>query len=790
MQKTNLYSKLSLIVLIFQLKNRFAGNMKVFTCIGSMLCMITISAQQTGMKENSVLNNQPATKEDSLLLQLKASIRAHTQLPVLPVLKKDTLLIGKKIKSVTTSVSGQIDAGYEYGLLAAFINPTSDAPLQVASTKGTVGLSLVKLPVQVTFNYSTLQNPIGVNNYFRISLDREKIKQLQGLQQENASKSLEQSLHQIRATKGNLQSNLGIGEVLLQKYQNTVKQQQAELSSIEVQRANELKNAQKSLKNKNDSLLNDYSLKDTTLASQTARMDSTYIQLKEKQERLMAQRDTVLRYYLQLQKIIETYSTLEKKLLTEKEKLSAYTTSNQSSLEKEENNKTQGLLNGIKTLEFGLAYPKLSSLSNNSIPIKGLNLEWQNKRWYMAFCSGITQNNLMVSTDALQNKLTNTQQLFNQFDFQNLKEKGWINHLKVGIGSLEKNHFLVSVRYLTNSTALQQPMQQIIPSLAAEIDGRWIPKISPSTKLDLVLGKSSDRNNLSDSLHYSVVQSLLSSSQTGMAMLAISHAFPKFRTDVQSSFRIIQPNADVRSVGILQPDQMRFETKTTTRFQKGLRLGLNFRHDENNTSRRMDTTMQLNVYGVQINGTMKGKVSYFVGVNYLIQSLNWNQQRTEQTNYMLNTGFSFNYSVFSYKNSMSFAYNDCLLTDTMSTSLFRAITIQNATKFISSVNKFSLGFFQVNDPILTASTAIVIGDEFSIEKNKIKTTIGLKAVNSKNYKNDIGGKLEISYSYSKNIVFTIKAEKMILGDFYNNYSRTRFERFPFAFAARINYLLN
>ena len=342
MQKTNLYSKLSLIVLIFQLKNRFAGNMKVFTFIGSMLCVITISAQQTGMKENSVLNNQPATQDDSLLHQLKASIRAHTELTVLPVLKKDTLLIGEKIKSVTTSVSGQIDAGYEYGLLAAFINPISDAPLQVASTKGTVGLSVVKLPIQVTFNYSTMQNPIGVNNYFRISLDREKIKQLQGLQQENASKSLEQSLHQIRATKGNLQSNLGIGEVLLQKYQNTVKQQQGGYVTIEMPLL--LKNVQKSLKNKNDSLLNDYSLKDTTLASQKARMDSTYIQLKEKQERLIAQRDTVLHYYLQLQKIIETYSTLEKKLLSEKEKLSAFTTNNQSSLEKEGNNKTQGLL--------------------------------------------------------------------------------------------------------------------------------------------------------------------------------------------------------------------------------------------------------------------------------------------------------------------------------------------------------------------------------------------------------------------------------------------------------------
>jgi hypothetical protein len=91
MQKMNLYSKLSLIVLIYQHKNRFIGNMKVFICIGSMLCTMTISAQQTGMKENSVLNNQPATQEDSLLLQLKASIRAHTQLPVLPVLKKDTL---------------------------------------------------------------------------------------------------------------------------------------------------------------------------------------------------------------------------------------------------------------------------------------------------------------------------------------------------------------------------------------------------------------------------------------------------------------------------------------------------------------------------------------------------------------------------------------------------------------------------------------------------------------------------------------------------------------------------
>ena len=133
------------------------------------------------------------------------------------------------------------------------------------------------------------------------------------------------------------------------------------------------------------------------------------------------------------------------------------------------------VISNIKTLEFGLSYPTITGMSKNSVPIKGLNVEYQENNWYLAFCSGFTLNNLMISNDAIQNKLFNSQNLFNQFDFQNIKDRGWITNVKTGLGKPNETHIYLGFRYLTNSIPTKGASDTLtIPSLSNELDIRWI----------------------------------------------------------------------------------------------------------------------------------------------------------------------------------------------------------------------------------------------------------------------------------------------------------------------------
>jgi hypothetical protein len=683
------------------------------------------------------------------------------------------------------SVKGQLELGYQYGLLTGYIDPYSTAPLSVFNTRGDFSMEALKLPLNVSYNYSSFKNPLGVNNYFRASLDTEKLKQNANSKKNEAIGELDDSFDEIGAQKDLVQRKMGMGEVLLQKYKRQMTQSEEQLKAIE----GKLDKKINSVDLESRTQFEDQNLNNKEIDS----LRRLHENAEEYYNRARYFYDTINNVYQKALSIYKSLSQLQDQLNAKKSTLNSLSNNvSTGNLKNQVLNKEDGFISNIKTLDIGLSYPKTTALSNNSVPIQGVNFEMQRENLYLAFSSGVTMNNLMVSTDAVQNKLNNSQNLFNQFDFQNIKERGWLTAIKTGYGTKESTHIHFGVRYLTKSIPLSGNLNDstAIPSLGGELDIRWIPKFSKNTKIDFVYGKTSYRQALQDSLRTNTLSSLFSLDQTNTALLCATQNLSKLRTNVTSSIRWIDPYADVRSLGVLQPDNFRYEARSSTSLTQGIRLGLNYRHDRNNVWNQKDSTIRLNVIGGQLNGNIGKTLSYFMSINYLTQSTLCLNSKNSKNNYMLGIGMSTNYSVGHLKNAVSLSYNDYLITDSISTGLFRNVSIQHLTKMSAGVNKLAIGYFQMKDDIQPENASLIFSDEFSFQKNKLQLTLGLKIAKSQAYGSDLGGKIESSYRITKNLEWTLRAEKLVLGDFYNYYSRDRFDRFPFAITTRMNFIFN
>ena len=684
-------------------------------------------------------------------------------------LTKDSLKL--KNRSILNGVNGQIEIGYEYGLLTGYFEPENIDPLSVLNTRGNTNAEMLGLPFQVSYNYSTMKNPLGVNNYFRVSLDTKKLSQKAVEKQNLAKQEIDNKIQSLESQKGDLSSKLGMGEVLMQKMKRELNKQKVELENAAREEV------------PTDTLSNN------DLDKEVVHENENYQKLKERYDKTLKIYDSIQGLYEKVRQTYELYERYQSEFENRKNQIDGLNKESLSSTAEEKAfDNSPDFLNGVKTLDIGLTYPQTSALSNNSIPIQGIHIETEHGNWYTSISSGVTMNNLMVSTDVVQNKLTNSQNLFNQFDFQNFKEQGLITSVKTGYGKKSSTHVYLGMRYFTQSI-MSSETDQGIPSLGAELDVRWDPSFSSGTTLEFVYGKTSYNDAISNGHRSGVWSSMFSADRTNTSLIRVTQQVKPIRTEVAVSSRWIDPYADVRSIGVVQPNNQRQEIRTNTSLTKRLKFGLNYRRDANNTGRVSDTTIQLNVIGGQVNGQIVKGVNYFLSLNYLLQQQSSALLSSRQSNYLIGAGISAEYKLLEVENAINFSYNDYLITDTISTGFFRNISLQNITKLNFGTNSFTLSYFHLEDAALDVNSSFVIGDELTITRERGKLVVGMKVVESKQYGSDFGGKLGLSCIIRENLEWSLTAEKLVLGDFYNYFGLERFQRFPYMIMTRINILI-
>lgn len=168
-------------------------------------------------------NFKALSNEDSLFLDFIHNSITIPDVP--PVFNKNNFSQSDssfRLQSVYRSMNGLIDLNYQYGLLSGYFDPETTSPLSIFNSKGDFSVEAIKIPIKVSYNYSSFINPLGINNYFRCALDTEKLKQNVDQSKQQIKNQLEEQINQLKTYRNTLTSRLGMGELLVQKYKRKV----------------------------------------------------------------------------------------------------------------------------------------------------------------------------------------------------------------------------------------------------------------------------------------------------------------------------------------------------------------------------------------------------------------------------------------------------------------------------------------------------------------------------------------------------------------------------------------
>lgn len=704
-------------------------------------------------------------------------------------------------KRFIPTVSGQISLGYDAGQLANYFMPDNLRPMHVFHTEGSLKTDLAKLPVQIAYRFATVKNPIGVNNYFRVSFDTERFKQQPKLNEDKVQEVMGEQFKSITAQKGELNGKLGYTELLKEQLKLRIERelatQQEQLKQLAITRAEaQLAKTDTLLQDtlatispeKRDSLLQEIERKKALYASSKQQADSLQLAFETKKaqiEQLKQQVDTVQFYIDKLVTFRNQLDSLEGNLLSQKETWMA--------LSKGVTAKNLQSLGLFKKLDIGLTYPKTSALTKNSIPVKGIDLEIQKGKLYAALTAGVTMNNLMVTNNALQNSLQNTTNLFNQFDFQQISKQRLLVFAKTGYGEKEKTHAFLGVRFMNKGVETgfsADTTENTAPAAGIELDTRWVPSFSKGTAFDLVYGKTSRAIRAQDSIHSSPILSVFSADRTHTGLLRVTQQFRKIHSSIIASIRYLDADADMASMGVLQPNNLRYEIQTRHKLTGTTQLGFIYRSDQDNVNQISDTTRKVAMYGMNINSVLFENINASGSFNYLNQQFRVPSSIPQALNYMASLSISGNYKILKVKQVSSLQTDFYKITTSQGETQLKHIGFDQSTRFKDGKNTFTLAYFNASLPDTSGqNTTWLVQEAFAFKRKKLDYSIGVKLANSSKYGVQFGGHLGLQYAWTSQLNLQMRVEKLILGDFYNTYDPTRFERFPFYIQTSLTYQL-
>jgi hypothetical protein len=704
-------------------------------------------------------------------------------------------------KRFVPEISGQIAIGYDAGQLANYLMPDNLRPMHVFHTEGSLKTDLAKVPVQIAYRYATVKNPIGINNYFRVSFDTERFKQQPKLNEAKVQEVMGEQFKAIAAQKGELNGKLGYTELLKEqlklKIERELDAQQERLKAIALSKVDaELAQtdsiATDSLMNlstaKRDSIQQVIDSEKAFYASSKQQADSLQLVFETKKsqiEQLKQQVDTVQFYIDKLVDFRNQLDSLEGNLLSQKETW--------MTLSKGVTAKNLQSLGLFKKLDIGLTYPKTSALSKNSIPVKGIDLEIQKGKLYAALTAGVTMNNLMVTNNALQNSLQNTSNLFNQFDFQQISQQRLLIFAKTGYGEKEKTHAFIGVRFMNKGVETgfsADTTENTDPAAGIELDIRWVPSFSKGTAFDLVYGKTSKTLQAQDSLRNSPFVSLFSSERTHTGLFRMTQQLTKIHSSIIASIRFLDSDADMASMGVLQPNNLRYEIQTRHKLSGSTQLGFIYRSDQDNVNQISDTTRKVAMYGMNINSVLFENINASGTFNYLNQQFRVPSSIPQALNYMASLSVSGNYEILKVKQVSSLQTDFYKITTSQGETQLKHIGFDQSTRFEDGKNTFTLAYFNASLPDTSEqNTTWLVQEAFAFKRKKLDYSIGVKLANSSKYGVQFGGHLGLQYAWTSQLNLKMRIEKLILGDFYNTYDPTRFERFPFYIQTSLTYQL-
>jgi hypothetical protein len=189
-----------------------AADAGILLLIASLFTSIPAVFAQSSV--NDSINAQKARIQQQFDFDGVAKRLTGLSEPTISLPQKDSLpkRLRNKILHDLNSTHGHVDLSYAYGLNTVFVD-TSRSVGSILSANGDFSTSILGLPVNLSFNYSTLKVPLGTNNYFRLSLDKNRLIQQQKEKLNSSIAGIEgqqETLHKKQAELNGMMGHLEI----------------------------------------------------------------------------------------------------------------------------------------------------------------------------------------------------------------------------------------------------------------------------------------------------------------------------------------------------------------------------------------------------------------------------------------------------------------------------------------------------------------------------------------------------------------------------------------------------
>lgn len=685
---------------------------------------------------------------------------------------QDSLSFSKRISNVFPQ--GNISLGYDYGFLPFLVQ--NNPPIGNFKTNGGFQIQLKSLPFQASFYYSSLGTISGLNNHFTVRFDANKYKQqmLEKLKQNELNRI--QSLDSLGLVKQKLKTKLDY-LYLVRDGKVTLPIDSSKFNFPDLPHVSPDFDLETEFP---DSLT-------PSVAIDTPTLDTPEVSLPD--FNMDSYMDSIGQEIDQLNQTIDQVESGMEML----KKLNGLS---QDSLIQLEIDKTQspwmrkinGFMGKIQRLDVGLTYPNYSKFLIARIPIRGINLEYQKKKFYFAFTHGKTVNNIFFTNNIIQNNLNAARNLYNFFDFGNINDGRRITALQLGVGAKKETHVHIGFLYGLGKVSYQDT-SLIVDSernLVGEVDAGL--KIKKSHFLTVNFGRSSiQTNNINFSEEGGLLNNLMDINDRTNALLG-RYQLKLKSAELRLTFRWVDPYFRSFGVGFLRSDHIRYEVKFKQKIGKKFGVNTYFRRENDNLLGLYSYQNVLLSYGAGVSYRPTKHLMFKVDVRPIALDANNPVDSLSLTyhNMIVNGVVNYNNRIGDTYFNASGIYSYYQLTLDEQLQVYQNVNVNLTLENQQLANSLVFNNYRTTDTS-SVPLASLLQNDFTYKLKKLHITGSLKGSFTQNQQFDYGYGIRFQLKLMSKLSFSGGFEKLVIGDFYNSIYNAALLDFPYRATSAITF---
>ena len=712
--------------------------------------------------------------------------------------------------------TGSVSRLYTYGLQQ--YNPNATSPQGYAIYNGNASLTYKIVPVNMSFQYTDFKEYYGIPKYFRVSLDTRQLKQNIANEVAAKQKKVQDSLNSYKRTqqiteqkiaylKSKLDTSKGIlNERLLAEAkankEELINQEKAESEKYLKLIKDSAENAVKANDTLSKSLLNDSRSKMDSIQKMQEQIKLAELKYEKAKHIYDSTSQELKLYQDKLNSIRSKTDTLQKLNSIYQNPDSVLYSYISSKLPHPENKAGKAIwggvssfLIGIKTLEVGMCNPNYSAFLINGTPLKGLNIEWANQKFYAGFTYGKTIVNPIANLQRNQyNPLLAVRNVYNYFDFNNDTLTRKVLACKIGVGKSEGNNlhigFLNGVGNdkISNDTSIHHKIERNgVNEIGAQL------KLGKSSFLNFAYAKSSllKLGSLSESSLSETMKQIYAQQYNDAAELVLNSKIQKTGTSLLAKVQLVSTNYESFGLNFLNSDNLRYEFQLKQTISRGIRITLSYRFYQDNLLWIYNQRNLILTAGL----TLQYKINKNLSLSLLCSPATINKKlehKSVESSNLFKDNSLISSLLIKYKNKKhQFDLTDNfynLNSDTQASiynqaSLLYTLSIGKATLFQAE----AMHFYSTNTDT-SINSSLILQTGFKTTIRKVSMNIKLKGSYKNNRDLDYGYDIKMQYPIFKNLIAEGSFNKYVGGNFLLGYNDELLRKYPYQGNFKITFL--